>query len=103
MVIDTFRTAAVSPKYADKSRVTMHGFALSTAMLDSGGCTAGAVTRRALSRVSGNTSVDWSTEPGPRREPGRDGDKQYDGDQDERSCRRQPVPLVVRAGCVGED
>src|SRR5450759_587813 len=80
----------------------MHGFVSSAEALGSGArtCTIGVTSRGGFSR---DTSVDWSTEPGPRCEARRDADYQNDRDQYERPGPRLPVPLVVWADRVIED
>src|SRR5690242_1291705 len=63
-------------------------------------CTVGVTTRDGF---EGATSVDWSTEPGPRYQAGKNADDQHHRDQNQCTSPRQSVPLVVRAYGVGED
>src|ERR1700730_12356863 len=80
----------------------MHGLVASGEAISSGArrCTTGVTGRGGFSR---NTSVDWSTEPGPRCEASRKADDQNDRDQHERAGPRLPVPLIVCVDRVGED
>src|SRR5450759_1319034 len=80
----------------------MHGVVSSGETIGSGAriCTTGVTIRRGFSR---NTSVDWSTEPGPGCEARREADGKNNRDQHERACPRLSVPLIVRADRVSED
>src|SRR6266849_3636887 len=80
----------------------MHGLVASGAAIasDAPSCPTAVTGRGGFSR---NTSVDWSTEPGPRCEASRKADDKNDRDQHKRAGPRLPVPFVVCVDRVGKD
>src|SRR6266436_2092586 len=100
--MDTSLTAALSPKNAERLFATMHGFVASGEAIVSGArsCTTAVTGRGGFSR---NTSIDWSTEPGPRYEASRNAYDQYHRDQYQSPGPCQAVPLVVGAQGVSKN
>src|SRR6185295_13371827 len=81
----------------------MHGFVLSMATVGSGTLMGGAEILIALSRLSRNTSVDCSTEPGARHQSRGDAYHEHERDQDKSSRPCEPMPFVVRTDGIGKD
>src|SRR3977135_520114 len=94
--IDISLIAGVSPKNAQSLLVTMHGLSGTAVTRDSAAAARGATTR-GITRGSGETSIDWSTELRPGDDTCREADDEHYRDENQRACPSLCMPFVVGA------